>query len=290
MTLLELLQDGAKHLEAAGIAEAELDARYLLFEAFHIDFTRFLTDRMRQMPETEENLQNQKLYQSMIEKRSSRIPLQYITGSQEFMGLGFYVDENVLIPRQDTETLVELVMAEHPKEKAAQESLLDMCTGSGCIAISLKKLGGFGQVTAVDISQGALNVAKKNAENLGAEIRFVESNLFQNLTQEEAENRFDVIVSNPPYIPTEVVKGLEPEVKDHEPVLALDGTEDGLLFYRELAKNCGHYLKPQGTVYFEIGYDQGQAVSELLAEAGYEEIEVVKDMPGLDRVVKARLK
>jgi release factor glutamine methyltransferase len=285
-TLDSLLIEGTKVLSEAGVEEASLDARYLLFEAFDTDLTHFILDRFNVISEDELVLDRMNQYRMMIEKRSQRIPLQQITGSREFMGLEFYVNEHVLIPRQDTETLVELILKDF---KGSKPVVLDMCTGSGCIAISLKKLGGFDCVTGVDVSKEALTVARRNSEAiLGAGgITLIESNLFGALG---AEQKFDVIVSNPPYIPTEIIKGLQPEVRDFEPMLALDGKEDGLFFYRQLVSDGRRFLNPGGSVYFEIGYDQAEAVSGLLIEAGFAEIRVVKDAAGLDRVVCAVLR
>lgn len=281
MTWQQLLVNGTARLKEAGIAESELDARYLLLAAFDISQTEFLIGRNREQQLNTDN------YQRMIEKRCSRIPLQYILGTQEFMGLTFQVDERVLIPRQDTEDLVELVLKEHPQK---EKRILDMCTGSGCIAISLAKLGGYKYVTAVDISEGALGVAAINSNNLGVEhqVSFVLGDLYER-TEELPADGYDIIVSNPPYIPTKVIRGLAPEVRDFEPALALDGTEDGLYFYRRLAKESGHFLRPGGWIYLEIGYDQGEAVSRLLADERYEEICVIKDTPGLDRIVKGKI-
>ena len=222
----------------------------------------------------------------MIEKRSQRIPLQHITGSREFMGLEFYVNEHVLIPRQDTETLAELILKDY---KGRKPVILDMCTGSGCIAISLSKIGGFDDVAAVDLSKEALKVAKRNADVLlgPGRITLIESDLFQAI---EPKSRFDIIVSNPPYIPTEIIKELQPEVRNFEPMLALDGREDGLFFYRQLVSEGRRFLNPGGSIYFEIGYDQAESVSALLEDAGFAEIRVVKDAAGLDRVVCAVMK
>lgn len=302
LTMQLLWEEGTQRLLQAGIKEAGLDSEYLLLEAFHIDKAHFLLDRSQRLSEEGFPQEAAAHYRRMIKKRSERIPLQQITGSRSFMGLDFLVDENVLIPRQDTETLVELVLKEY---KGKNPEVLDMCTGSGCIAVSLGVLGEFSGVTAADLSPKALLVAEKNAKRLYSQrfgsaaeslngivsvdssarehrITFVESDLFSAFQSGE---RFDVIVSNPPYIPTEVIKGLEPEVRDHEPLMALDGKEDGLFFYRRLAAESKSYLKPGGTIYFEIGYDQAEAVCGLLKEQGFEEIRVVKDLPGLDRVV-----
>lgn len=283
LTLQLLAEEGAQILEKAGVGEAVIDSKYLLFEAFHTDMTHYLIDRNKRLPDDESMNLSVWEYRRMIEKRSQRIPLQQITGSREFMGMEFYINENVLIPRQDTETLVELVLKDY---RGRQPEILDMCTGSGCIAISLALLGKFDSVTAADISKDALWVADRNAGKLmgAGKITLVESDLFFSLSQDK---KFDVIVSNPPYIPTKVLKGLEPEVRDHEPKLALDGREDGLYYYRRLVKESGSYLKTGGTVYFEIGYDQVEAVKNLLSAFHFENIRVVKDAAGLNRVVCA---
>lgn len=282
LTLQGLLDDGAEQLKTAGVPDAELDAKLLLFFVFRMDMTRWLLERSRVL--TEKDRSQTEVYRSLVEKRKQRIPLQHLTGSQEFMGLEFMVNSHVLIPRQDTETLVELVLKDHPEKVC---SVLDMCTGSGCIAVSLAVLGGYQEVVGADISEDALAVAESNAKQLvkrEGQITFINSDLFENLPK---DRKFDLIVSNPPYIPSRVIDGLEPEVRDYEPVLALDGTEDGLYFYRRLADECRDFLKPGGSVYFEIGWDQAEAVSGLLADAGFTRIVTIKDLPGLDRVVKA---
>ncbi|MEQ2562611.1 peptide chain release factor N(5)-glutamine methyltransferase [Ventrimonas sp. CLA-AP-H27] len=282
MTLYDLLNEGSAALLQAGDTDGENDAKLLLFEAFHLDLVHFLMDRLRPLSEQDEQVQEQiRTYRSMITKRASRIPLQQILGSQEFMGLEFYVNEHVLIPRQDTETLVELVLQE---QQSTEKKLLDLCTGSGCIAISLAVKGGYESVTATDLSEEALKVAERNAKAHQKEIIFRQGDLFTALPQSEA-GTFDIITSNPPYIPTAVIATLEPEVREHEPMMALDGTEDGLKFYRQIAKKAGTWLKPGGVIYLEIGYDQGEAVSGLLREAGFDKVRVVKDLPGKDRVV-----
>lgn len=286
MTLQQLLTDGTERLKQAGVPDNALDARYLLLAVWDISLASFLAVRNKALPETEEELGRQARYEELIRQRAGRIPLQYLTGEQEFMGLSFSVNSSVLIPRQDTETLVELVLEE---QKDRDLSILDMCTGSGCIAVSLARLGGYREVTALDISPEALKVAAGNAERLLAEYRgsfqLKESDMFEQLS---ADQKFDIIVSNPPYIPSEVIEGLEPEVKDHEPRLALDGRTDGLLFYRILAEQSGRYLKPGGFVYLEIGFDQAQEVERLFAEKGFKDFETVKDMAGLNRVFRAK--
>ncbi len=282
MTLYDLLNEGSAALLQAGDTDGENDAKLLLFEAFHLDLVHFLMDRLRPLSEQDEQVQEQiRTYRGMIAKRASRIPLQQILGSQEFMGLDFFVNEHVLIPRQDTETLVELVLQE---QQSTEKKLLDLCTGSGCIAISLAVKGGYESVTATDLSEEALKVAERNAKAHQKEIIFRQGDLFTALPQSEA-GTFDIITSNPPYIPTAVIATLEPEVREHEPMMALDGTEDGLKFYRQIAKKAGTWLKPGGVIYLEIGYDQGEAVSGLLREAGFDKVRVVKDLPGKDRVV-----
>lgn len=285
MTLQALLEEGAEKLKKAGIIEADLDAKYLLFEAFQTDMAHFLLNRYADLSEADSVCGRLEEYRAMIKKRAERIPLQQIIGRREFMGLVFYVNEHVLIPRQDTETLVEEVLKDY---KGKNPSVLDMCTGSGCIAISLALLGKFDRVTGADISLKALRVAEKNADCLMGEkeLALVESDLFEAFSEKQ---KFDVIVSNPPYIPTKVIEGLEPEVRDHEPILALDGRADGLHFYRRLALECGRLLNPGGTVYFEIGYDQGEAVSGLLRDSGFAKVRVIKDGAGLDRVVYGTL-
>lgn len=293
MTLDALLKEGESRLREAGVPDAGLDARYLLLEVWEMSLAEFLARRQRplgvpkeaegQAPDGE-NGGKVRRYRELIGMRAKRIPLQQILGVQEFMGLPFRVNEHVLIPRQDTETLVELVLKE---QKGRRASLLDMCTGSGCIAVSLMRFGDFCSGAAADVSRQALKTAAENARLLlkGERlIRFVESDMFEALGPEE---RFDVIVSNPPYIPTRVIEGLEPEVRDHEPRLALDGAEDGLKFYRILAEKGREHLAAGGYIYMEIGWDQAAPVTELFGEAGYREITVTRDMAGLNRVVRA---
>ena len=273
MTARELLSWGEERLSKAGIEDAKLDAWYLLEYSLPTDRVSFLMKG--NAPVTEKKKDE---YEVLIEKRASHIPVQHLTGVQDFMGFTFKVNEHVLIPRQDTEVLVEEVLKVSKGKK-----VLDMCTGSGCIVISLAKLGQLESATAVDISTEALKVAKENAASLEAEISFVESDLF-----EKVEGLYDIIVSNPPYIESEEVDKLAPEVKDHEPRLALDGTEDGLYFYRKIIEEADKYLTENGAIFFEIGYNQGEAVSELLRAKGYQDIKVIKDLPGLDRVVAGK--
>lgn len=272
-TLATVLQQAQLQLEEAGIEEAKLDAWYLAMECFGINRTDYYMN-----PNLEVADEKFQQYQKLIDSRAKRIPYQYLTHSQEFMGLQFYVDENVLIPRQDTEVLVDLAM-----KVAEHADILDMCTGSGCIILSLGKLGKTKSLTAVDISTGALAVARHNAQSLQVPVTFIESNLFDNV-----EGTYDIIVSNPPYIPTKVIEELMPEVKAHEPMLALDGLEDGLYFYRIIANEASKYLREKGYIFLEIGHNQGDDVKNLLLDAGFEDVKVVKDLPGLDRVVTGR--
>ena len=348
--LREKIGQGKKILKNAGIVEADLDAWYLFGQIFGISRAQYFlcareniagstAQKMAAQEQTGNSLESknaldcvelwlkEKLsaYENTLEKRASRIPLQQILGQQEFMGLTFFVNEHVLIPRQDTETLVELVLNE---QKDKNISILDMCTGSGCIAVSLKKLGGYACVEGADISEEALKVAKRNSEEIlensdvnndavssrteqiqnctnltnnqnkqdnseermVSEVRrgsqtgvtFRHSDMFSSFRETE---QFNVIVSNPPYVPSAVIEELEPEVRDHEPRGALDGTADGLYFYRILAEECAKHLTPGGHVYFEIGYDQGMAVKELLDNHGFKDTRVIQDLTGKDRVV-----
>lgn len=253
MTWGELLKQGQERLKKAGIQEYELDAWYLFERAFSMSRARYFLDAKEEAAPEAPAL---KAYEDGLERRSGRMPLQHILGTQEFMGMEFFVNAHVLIPRQDTETLVETVLNE---QKNRNISVLDMCTGSGCIAVSLKALGGYARVAAADISPEALEVAEKNAGTYPVEFR--QSDMFAAF--EPGRDMFDVIVSNPPYIPSEVIRGLEPEVRDHEPLGALDGKEDGLYFYRILAEQCGDFLNQGGSVYFETGHDQGLSLIHI---------------------------
>ena len=273
--LREVYTEGKNRLQKAGVQSYEFDARQLLFFVFSIDANQYLLNQS--MPCGEEEEKKVKSYFEAIQKRSEKIPLQYITGEQNFCGLDFYVNENVLIPRLDTEVLVEKILEyEEPGQR-----VMDMCTGSGCIAITLQKLGGF-QVMAVDISEEALTLARKNAQRNQAQVTFFQSNMFEQLSN---TSKVDVIVSNPPYIESKVVDELDDEVKKYEPRLALDGMEDGLHFYRILAREGKRFLNEGGRLYVEIGFDQAEAVKEIFGAQGFLDIQVYKDLAGLDRVV-----
>ncbi|MBR3772510.1 MAG: peptide chain release factor N(5)-glutamine methyltransferase [Clostridium sp.] len=274
-TLEQLWAEGTKLLEASDVQEARLNAWYLLSEAFSISRADYILKK-----DTEAMMEPKERYQSWIAIRANHYPLEYILGKQEFMGLNFIVNENVLIPRQDTEILVEKVLA-----VCKERAVLDMCTGSGCIAISIAKLGEPQKTVAVDISTLALEVARQNVETNAVTVQLIESDLFENVS-----GSYDIIVSNPPYIESEVIDTLMPEVREFEPRLALDGTEDGLYFYREISKAAPDYLNMGGEIFFEIGYNQGEAVKNILIEAGFKDTEVYKDLAGLDRIVYGKLK
>ena len=276
--LRALVREAAEKLFEAGIEEAHLDARLLLEYAAGITVQDYMMDPFQVLPE-----EKVRAYHEAVEKRAARIPLQHITGQQEFMGYPFRVNEHVLIPRQDTETLVECAL-----EKLEPEmEVLDLCTGSGCIAASLYLIGKKqGKVfpdrcfDAADISAEALDTARENCRALGAQVRLIHSDLFERI-----EGSYDMIVSNPPYIRRGVIEGLQEEVRLHDPYIALDGHEDGLYFYRRIADEAGRHLKRGGWVFLEVGHDQSKDVSRLLAEAGFTCIQGKKDLTGLDRVV-----
>lgn len=283
MTYRELYDKGCTALATAGIEEALLDARLLLEYVCHTDRNALLVHGDREVEQAQEEQ-----YLAYLEERAKRIPLQHITGEQDFMGMTFRVNEHVLIPRQDTEILVEEVM----REPLDGMHILDMCTGSGCILLSLLHYSNDCIGAGVDVSEEALAVARENAERIcglrndkSTGVKFIRSNLFENVT-----GKYDIIVSNPPYIASDVIPTLMPEVKDHEPMLALDGTEDGLFFYRKIVDESREYLTRGGRLYFEIGYDQADAVSELMRNAGFVDVTVVKDYAGLDRVVYGRFR
>ena len=273
-TYEEILEYAQRQLADAGIEDAKIDAWYLMEYAFGIDRAYYFLNKDKSAPAGEKDK-----YSEYIKKRAMHIPLQHITGTQEFMGLEFKVDENVLVPRQDTENLVEQALP-HVKGK----KVLDMCTGSGCIAVSVKILGGSVRCDAADISDEALEIACYNAKKNNADITFIKSDMFDNITE-----KYDVILSNPPYIRPDVIKELMPEVREHEPMLALDGGNDGLDFYRILAEKSKEHLEKDGMIMMEIGYDQGSDVKELFEKNGYLEVKVIKDYSGNDRIVKAHL-
>lgn len=271
MNYRKLYETGKDRLEKAGIQEAALDARLLLEEVCRTDRNTLLVHGDRAVTEEEETQ-----FRIFIERRSTHEPLQQITGWQEFMGLRFSVTEDVLVPRQDTETLVEEVM----RYLRDGMEILDVCTGSGCILLSLLRYSNGCRGVGCDISEKALAVAGQNAKELGISAQFIQSDLFESI-----EGRFEYIVSNPPYIRKDMIPTLMEEVRDHEPLIALDGGEDGLDFYRKITREATEHLYSGGMLFFEIGYNQGEAVKLLMEEEGYEEVTVSQDLAGLDRVV-----
>lgn len=276
-TYKDALEYGKQRLLECEIEDANLDAWLLLEYVSGISRSWYFIHEDEEI--SEDDIEE---YQILIEQRGKHIPLQQLTKEAYFYGMKFFVNENVLIPRQDTEVLVEQVLSLSKGKENLK--LLDMCTGSGCILLALlanlKQASG----TGVDLSEKALEVAQRNGEELGIEVSWVQSDLF-----DKVSGSYDIIVSNPPYIETSVIEGLMDEVKLYEPRMALDGTEDGLFFYREITMQAGKYLKNNGILAFEIGYNQGKAVSEFMKENGYEEVQVLQDLAGLDRVVAGRI-
>lgn len=275
MKLRDMYEKGIRMLEDANFLEAKSDIYLLLDGLFGYSMTDVMVHGDKEVSEEQICL-----YEDALSRRMQHIPVQHITGKQEFMGLSFHVNEHVLIPRQDTEILVEEVL----KNLHDGFSILDMCTGSGCIILSLLHYSNECRGTAVDISENAIEVAKQNAQALQKEVTFIQSDLFENVTE-----KFDMIVSNPPYICSDVIPTLMEEVRLHEPMQALDGMKDGLFFYRKIVEESKSHLIRGGMLFFEIGYDQGVSVPELMKAAGYRDVAVVKDYAGLDRVVYGTL-
>ena len=267
-----LLKLGADILSKAEVDNSEYDARILLEDVLKVDRSYIILNKDKEVDKATEDI-----YKAFIEKRANRYPLQYILGYVEFYGYNFLVKEGVLIPRQDTEIIVEEVI----NHTNAEGKVLDMCTGSGCIGITIAKETGT-KVDLVDISDVAIKVATDNNKALDAKCQIIKSNLFDNV-----RDVYDIIVSNPPYIRSEVIPTLMEEVKDYEPILALDGYEDGLYFYRRIIEESTMHLTAGGYIFFEIGYDQGEDVKNMLKNAGYIDITVVKDLAGLDRLIYA---
>ncbi len=269
----DILKSGEGILEEAGVPEPRANAWYLFSHCFHMDRSRFFLHR-----DEYADVHCIKEYKESLARRSERVPLEHIIQGTEFMGLPFYVNRHVLVPRQDTECVVEEAL-----KYCAGKSVLDLCTGSGCIGISLAVLGNCREVTLADISSEALEVAKRNAKENDVDVTFVESDLFSRIT-----GRYDLIVSNPPYIASGEIPGLMPEVRDYDPLLALDGGEDGLLFYRKIIQESCYYLTEEGQLCFEIGCGQGNSVRELMEQQGFVQVEIRQDLAGLDRVVLGR--
>ena len=328
MTLKEAYDYGVEQLQKSEIMDAKQDSFTLLEHVTRMNRGKYYAMNQKEMGQEE-----QREYIALIRKRCMRIPLQHLMGTTEFMGLPFKINPHVLIPRQDTELLVETALGwikeslrsdrekhefkgessqkrskvvnqigvekeEVAEEKAGKEEcrILDMCTGSGCILISIlhyvtkdfPKIKGVG----VDISPEALEIAKENAQKNGLNVArsmesqmvFIESDLFAQLNPEE---KYHMIVSNPPYIPTKEIEGLEEEVRSYDPILALDGREDGLYFYRRIIEQSPDYLTEEGVLMVECGWNQGEEVSQLMRESGFGQVKVIKDYHGLDRVVVA---
>ena len=276
MKYRELYEFGCLTLKAADILEYKNDARLLL------EFVCGTSPNdLFARPDMNVETDRYDTYVNLLRLREKHVPLQHLTGKQGFMGLEFYVNSDVLIPRPDTETLVEEVL----KELHDGMRILDMCTGSGCILLSLIHYSNDCTGVGADISERALKVAEKNAESLGISAEFVESDLFGNI-----EGKFDILVSNPPYIKTGEIEGLMPEVKDHDPFLALNGHETGLYFYEKIINEAPEFLNPGAFIAFEIGSEQGEAVKKLMEDKGFKYVEVKKDLSGLDRVVTGHFK
>ena len=273
-TLREAERRGAEILAAAGREEAAQTARLLLCHVLNFNFTDYVLAREDLLSPLDAAR-----YEELLTRRASGVPLQYLTREQNFCGLSLYVDERVLIPRQDTECLVEEVLRD-----GARGALLDLCTGSGCIPLALLKHGNFSCALGADISAEALAVAETNRARTGLPLLFRQSDLFA-----EIPERFDVITANPPYIESAEIESLSVEVRDHEPRLALDGAADGLAFYRRLAAESGAHLKPGGRLYLEIGMSQGAAVASLLKAAAFSDIQIIRDLAGRDRIVKGSM-
>lgn len=292
MTIQELLVLGKERLESSGIEYAKYERKVLLEEVLGCNYMYMLMHGEEEVPS-----EKMEEYLQLLERRCSHYPLQYLLGYAHFMDYTFYVNESVLIPRNDTEILVEaahslLAALTAEEQKDVPEAgtyvkpfrVLDLCCGSGCIGISLKLYHREIDLTLTDISEDAIEVTKRNLDKYEVEARLVCDTLLHGITE-----KMDIIVSNPPYIESRVIDSLMPEVKEYEPVLALDGGEDGLDFYRKIIAEIHGYLNSGGWLLFEIGYNQGEAVSGLMREAGFKDVEVKKDYAGLDRVVFGHL-
>ena len=274
MTYSEAVHKAKCCLEQHEVPDPGIDALLLLQFVCGITRAHYYAVREDRMPEEEFDR-----YMELIQRRSARIPLQQLTGEQQFMGLPFHVSEDVLTPRQDTEILVEEAL----KRACPGAKILDLCTGSGCILISLLKLGPDLEGTGSDLSEKALEIAAENAEMNKVEVSFVQSDLFARIP-----GTFDMIVSNPPYIVSSVIGSLMEEGRDHEPLMALDGGTDGLDFYRRIVPESMDHLNPGGWLIVEIGYDQGDLVRSMFIDHQYEDVDVIRDLGGNDRVVLGR--
>ena len=283
-TYRELYEEGRRILEQAGLPDAALDARFLLEEVCGTNLQTLLV-----FPEKKVNEEEVNQYRAFIQRRKEREPTAMILGEWDFMGLTFRLNKSTLIPEQDTEVLVETALEELKRRGLGEAPLriLDLCTGSGCILLSLlhglRNAGGLG----TDLSEEALEAARENAVRLGLQERaaFRQGDLWEPVGDE----RFDLIVSNPPYVPTEVIPTLEPEVRCGEPYAALDGGEDGLVFYRRIMREAAGHLKPSGIIIVESGFDEAPQIAALMQDQKLRGIRTVKDYGGLDRVVLGAL-
>ncbi|MBQ3664964.1 MAG: peptide chain release factor N(5)-glutamine methyltransferase [Lachnospiraceae bacterium] len=288
MKYAEMVKQGQIRLFKAGIMDADTDAWILLETICCVSQVDYFTRMHDEVPDDA-----MQAYFKAIDKRSTHYPLQYIIGEWEFMGLRFKVNESVLIPRQDTELIVETAMRiieDFFNEQDRTLDVIDLCTGSGCIAISLAKKYENVNMVGTDISADALHLAKVNAElNKVDNVQFIKSDLFLEIEADfdSRHKEFDVIISNPPYIRSKEIEKLMPEVKDYEPRLALDGDNDGLIFYKKICAQSRGHLRKKGCLILEIGYDQADAVTAILEKNVYRDIQVIKDWSGNDRVVVA---
>ena len=279
-TYRELYEEGRRILEQAGLPDAALDARFLLEEVCGTNLQTLLVFPEKKVTEEEVNQ-----YRAFVQRRKDREPTAMILGEWDFMGLTFRLNKSTLIPEQDTEVLVETALEELKRRGLGEAPLriLDLCTGSGCILLSLlhelRNAGGLG----TDLSEEALEAARENAVRLGLQERaaFRQGDLWEPVGDE----RFDLIVSNPPYVPTDVIPTLEPEVRCGEPYAALDGGEDGLVFYRRIMREAAGHLKPSGIIIVESGFDEAAQIAALMQDQKLRGIRTVKDYGGLDRVV-----
>ena len=296
LPLKELIKIGENQLREAGVMDSARDAKDLYCFIDKLDAVGLMMHWQDILADN-----TCEAYFELIERRAGGEPMQYITGVQEFMGLTFNVNPSVLIPRQDTETMVEDALELMSKgtlrgevfvEKPNFKDVLDLCTGSGAIGVSLAKLGNDLKVTCSDLSKDALTTAKGNALANGLKsIKFEQGDLFAPFRGKLGRKKFDFIISNPPYIESEVIPTLQTEVKDHEPMMALDGGEDGLDFYRQIAIEAPSHLKKGGVLMMEIGYNQGEAVCNLLEKtARFEKVVCLKDLAQKDRIVVGLLK
>lgn len=283
-TYRELYEEGRRILEQAGLPDAALDARFLLEEVCGTNLQTLLVFPEKKVTEEEVNQ-----YRTFIQRRKDREPTAMILGEWDFMGLTFRLNKSTLIPEQDTEVLVETALEELKRRGLGEAPLriLDLCTGSGCILLSLlhelRNAGGLG----TDLSEEALEAARENAVRLG----LLERAAFRqgDLWEPVGDERFDLIVSNPPYVPTEVIPTLEPEVRCGEPYAALEGGEDGLVFYRRIMREAAGHLKPSGIIIVESGFDEAPQIAALMQDQKLRGIRTVKDYGGLDRVVLGAL-